>query len=159
MKKAISVKGMASTHAEAVSGTSQKIAVEMMAPSIQNTQVRWARLPKIWSVAQPATTMPRLAAHELEDGYHDARHGDRYALLRTGQEHHAPVEHREANDVDEEVGDGQHPDDRVAEYHAAQERLVVGGVRRWSPSSPRRPAVRPAFPARAVRPTTACRAA
>ena len=60
MKKAISVKGMASTHAEAVSGTSQKIAVEMMAPSIQNTQVRWARLPKIWSVAQPATTMPRL---------------------------------------------------------------------------------------------------
>ena len=71
----------------------------------------------------------QIAAHELEDGSHDARHGDRYAL-RTGQEHHAPVEHREADDVDEEVGDGQHPDDRVAEYHAAQERLVVGGVRR-----------------------------
>ena len=101
----------------------------------------------------------QIAAHELEDGYHDARHGDRYAL-RTGQEHHAPVEHREADDVRlKKLVTASTQMIGLPNTHAAQERLVVGGVRRGLPSSPRRPAVRPAFPARAVRPTTACRAA
>ena len=70
-----------------------------------------------------------VAAHEFEDGHHDAGNGDRNAF-RTGQKHHAPVEHRETDDIDEEVCRRKNPDDLVSEDHVPQESLVVGGIRR-----------------------------
>lgn len=46
--------------------------------------------------------------------------------LRLAQQRGAPVEHREADDVDEEVGDAQNPNQRVAEDMLAQEGAVFG---------------------------------
>ena len=60
MKNPIIMNGRSFTTSGIVGGTAQNAAMDTAAPAMQKTLVRCARLPKKRSVAQPATTIPRL---------------------------------------------------------------------------------------------------
>ena len=70
----------------------------------------------------------QISADEFECRHHDSGYGDRYPF-GMGQEHHSPVEQREPDDVNEEIGDRKHPDDRISEDHAAQKSRMISLVR------------------------------
>ena len=70
----------------------------------------------------------QISADKFECRHHDSGYGDRYPF-GMGQKHHTPVEQREPDDVNEKIGDREHPDDRIPEYHTAQEGRMIGLVR------------------------------
>ena len=117
---------------------------------MQNTQVRCARPLSHLSVAQPANNMPTIPAISNIATSHPAC--DIADALRLAQQRRSPVEHRETDDIYEEIGEAQDPDQRVPEDVLHQE---CAGARRpssrFSPPSPRCLPVREAPPKSAYR--------
>ena len=81
---------------------------------------------------EPLVRRPAGEEHAEDAGNFEHRHepsGVRHRdALRLAQQRRPPVEHREADDVDEEVGEAQNPDQRILEDVFHQERLVLGAL-------------------------------
>ena len=61
MKNPIMANGISFATSGADVGTAQNPATASAMPRKQNTHVRCVRLPKMWSLAQPAASMPKMS--------------------------------------------------------------------------------------------------